>query len=98
MMKGQMRGAVATPLPAASPAAGDPPAVPQPAPADSSMGAAQLVAEGNRLLSAGNPVESEKMFSTALVMIRSSSARDLALRPAATRAATLRKRRSWRTK
>ena len=68
MMKDPARGAVATPSPAASTAAGDSAAVPPSAPVDSSLGAAQKVAEGNRLFRAGNPDEAEKMFSAALMM------------------------------
>lgn len=59
MMKDRARGAVATENPGA---------VPSSAPADASMGTARMVAEGNRLLGAGNPVEAEKMFSSALMM------------------------------
>ena len=68
MMKEQMRGAAA-PAPAAPAAAAvNPPAAPAPAAVDSLMSAAQMVAEGNRLLRAGNADEAEKMFSSALVM------------------------------
>ena len=68
LMKDQMRGTVAKPSPSAAAAAENPPVRPTPAAVESSMSAAQLVAEGNRFLRAGNTDEADKMFSSALVM------------------------------
>jgi tetratricopeptide (TPR) repeat protein len=53
VMKEQLRGGIA---------------VPQAARVDSSTDTAQAVAEGNRLLRAGNPDKAEEMFSAALAM------------------------------